>query len=186
MADPANAEGVSPAHASAKNAKSAVESKSAERAENVLTAADQPRSAQSVSPVPHIEATDERKSVFKSLVQDDSDVVGLVAYSIYKQNKHDFLVAFSRERGREPNEAEIEAYILGEGTPCRLATHRHLAESTLAGRGPDVQTAPGLRPSVNGGFFAALKTPGGALLLANLALVALLFVWLLARFGLTT
>ena len=171
MVELANVERANPAQASAKS---------------VAAIPDQPRSAQKAQPVAPIpDADDERRSVFTSLVQDDADVVGLVAYSIYKQNKHDFLVAFSRERGREPNEAEIGAYIMGEATPRRLATHRHLAESTLAGRGPDVQTAPGLRSNSNGGFFAALKTPGGLLLLANLALVALLFVWLLARFGLT-
>lgn len=128
---------------------------------------------------------DGRQSVFTSLVGDDSDVVGLVAYSIYKQNKHDFLVAFNRQCARSPNEAELSAYILGEATPRRLAIYRHLAESTLAGRSPDVQTAPGLRISANSGFAAILKSPGGVLLLANLGLVAFLFAWLLVRFGLT-
>lgn len=139
------------------------------------------------SPTP-VKAADEaggedRRSVFTSLVSDDSDVIGLVAYSIYKQNKHDFLVAFSRQCAREPNEAELSAYIMGEATPRRLAIYRHLAQSTLAGNSPDVQTAPGLRASTSGGLVAALKTPGGALLLVNMALTALLFVWLLARFG---
>lgn len=130
-------------------------------------------------------AADERQSVFTSLVGDDSDVVGLVAYSIYKQNKHDFLVAFNRQLARGPNEAELSAYIMGEATPRRLAIYRHLAQSTLAGKGPDVQTAPGLRVSANSGFLAALKSPGGVLLLVNLGLVSALFVWLLVRFGLT-
>ena len=133
----------------------------------------------------HSDVEDERQSVFTSLVGDDSDVIGLVAYSIYKQNKHDFLVAFNRQRTREPNEAELSAYIMGEATPRRLAIYRHLAESTLAGRSPDVQTAPGLRAAPNSGFGAFLKTSGGFLLLANLALVAALFGWLVARFGLT-
>lgn len=128
-------------------------------------------------------AEDEGRSVFKSLVGDDSDVVGLVAYSIYKQNKHDFLVAFNRQHSRSPNEAEIGAYIIGEATPRRLSIYRHLAESTLAGRSPEVQTAPGLRAAANSGLGAAIKTPMGTLLLANLALVALLFGWLIARFG---
>jgi hypothetical protein len=130
-------------------------------------------------------AADERQSVFTSLVGDDSDVVGLVAYSIYKQNKHDFLVAFHRQSARPPNEAEISAYIMGEATPRRLAIYRHLAQSTLAGKSPDVQTAPGLRVAANSGFSAILKSPGGLLLLANLGLVSALFVWLLVRFGLT-
>ena len=88
-------------------------------------------------PVGTVEDTD-RNPVFSSLVTADNDVVGLVAYSIYKQNKLDWLLAFQRTVGREPNEHENTAYIIGEATPRRLATYRHLAESTLAGSGPDV------------------------------------------------
>ncbi|MDP2356738.1 MAG: hypothetical protein Q8M31_11845 [Beijerinckiaceae bacterium] len=85
----------------------------------------------------------DRNTVFGSLVTEDSDVVGLVAYSIYKQNKHDFLVAFSKTKGREPNEAELSAYTMGESTPRRLAIFRHLAQATLDGRGPDSPAIPG-------------------------------------------
>jgi hypothetical protein len=85
----------------------------------------------------------DRNPVFSSLVTGDNDIVGLVAYSIYKQNKLDWLLAFQRATGREPNEQENVAYIVGEATPRRLATYRHLAESTLAGSGPDVPSATG-------------------------------------------
>ena len=80
----------------------------------------------------------DRNPVFNELVKGDGDIVGLVAYSIYKQNKLDWLLAFQRSTGREPNEHENAAYIIGEATPRRLATYRHLAEATLAGSGPDV------------------------------------------------
>jgi hypothetical protein len=85
----------------------------------------------------------DRNPVFTSLVHADNDIVGLVAYSIYKQNKLDWLLAFHRATGREPTEQENLAYIIGEATPRRLATYRHLAESTLAGSGPDVPSATG-------------------------------------------
>jgi hypothetical protein len=85
----------------------------------------------------------DRNPVFTSLVKADGDIVGLVAYSIYKQNKLDWLLAFQRALGREPSEQENLAYIIGEATPRRLATYRHLAESTLAGSGPDVPSASG-------------------------------------------
>jgi hypothetical protein len=85
----------------------------------------------------------DRNPVFSSLVTGDNDIVGLVAYSIYKQNKLDWLLAFHRATGREPNEQENVAYIVGEATPRRLATYRHLAESTLAGSGPDVPSTTG-------------------------------------------
>jgi hypothetical protein len=85
----------------------------------------------------------DRNPVFTSLVHADNDIVGLVAYSIYKQNKLDWLLAFHRAIGREPSEQENLAYIIGEATPRRLATYRHLAESTLAGSGPDVPSGAG-------------------------------------------
>jgi hypothetical protein len=87
-------------------------------------------------------ADEERNAVFESLVTGDTDIVGLVAYSIYKQNKHDWLVAFERVKARQPNDGELSAYIIGESTPRRLATYRHLAEATLEGRGPEVPAGP--------------------------------------------
>ena len=69
--------------------------------------------------------------------------MGLVAYSIYKQNKHDFLVAFRAGGDANPPEAEVSAYIVGEGTPRRLSTYRHLAQATIEGPGPEVSFAAG-------------------------------------------
>ena len=80
----------------------------------------------------------ERNVVFGSLVKGDDDIVGLVAYSIYKQNKHDWLVGFNKSKDREPDEAESYSYIVGESTARRLAIYRHLAQATLEGNGPQV------------------------------------------------
>ena len=80
-----------------------------------------------------------RNHVFKSLVKADDDITGLVAYSVFKQNELDWLTDFRKSKGRDPSEAETEAYILGESTTRRLATYRHLADATLAGRGPEVE-----------------------------------------------
>lgn len=79
-----------------------------------------------------------RNGVFKSLVKADDDITGLVAYSVFKQNELDWLNEFRKAKGREPTDAETESYILGESTPRRLATYRHLADATLSGKGPEV------------------------------------------------
>ena len=107
-------------------------------AEAVVASAPEPAAVAALA-----EPDNDRNPVFEQLVSGDSDIVGLVAYSIYKQNKHDFLVAFSKTKGREPNEAELGAYTMGESTPRRLAIYRHLAQSTLDGRGPDSPAMPG-------------------------------------------
>lgn len=81
--------------------------------------------------------TTERDGIFRQLVKEDADIAGLVAYSIYKQNKLDWLTAFEQAKGRAPTADEQSSYIIGEGTPRRLVTYRHLAEAMLAGTGPD-------------------------------------------------
>jgi hypothetical protein len=62
----------------------------------------------------------------------DDNVVGLVAYSLYKQSKLDWIGAFEQDRGRVPNDSELSSYIIGEGSARRLGTYRHLAETALA------------------------------------------------------
>ena len=61
----------------------------------------------------------EKNLVFSSLVRGDADITGLVAYSIYKQNKLDWLQAFEAVKSRAPDEAEVSAYIIGESTARR-------------------------------------------------------------------
>ena len=101
--------------------------------ETVASSAPEPELAESLG-----EAESDRNPVFEQLVAGDVDIVGLIAYSIYKQNKRDWLIAFRRAKSRAPTEDEASAYIIGESTPRRLATFRHLAQATLDGRGPDV------------------------------------------------
>jgi hypothetical protein len=129
----------------------------------------------------------DRNPVFTSLVKADNDIVGLVAYSIYKQNKLDWLLAFQRATGREPSEQENFAYIIGEATPRRLATYRHLAESTLAGSGPDVQSAIGksnnrASPAYRGKYGVAQGRPTTILVYVVLAVVVILAIIAAVKF----
>jgi hypothetical protein len=90
----------------------------------------------------------EHNTIFDSLVKVEGEVSGLVAYSIYKQNKRAWLQDFLKATGRPPTEAESRAYIIGESTERRLATYRHLAAATLAGQGPDAPaSARAIRPA---------------------------------------
>jgi len=83
---------------------------------------------------PELEGEVERNPIFDALVgTDEEDVAGLVAYSIYKQNKRAWLDDFVKTTGRAPSEAETRSYIIGESTERRIATYRRLAAATLAG-----------------------------------------------------
>jgi len=86
---------------------------------------------------PELEGEVERNPIFDALVgTDEEDVAGLVAYSIYKQNKRAWLDDFVKATGRAPSDAETRSYIIGESTERRIAIYRRLATSTLAGDGP--------------------------------------------------
>lgn len=74
-----------------------------------------------------------RDSIFDKLVATEADIVGLLAYSLSKQNKRDWLAAFKAAKGREPNNEELDAYDIGEMIERRLTTYRKLAESALSG-----------------------------------------------------
>ncbi|MGO9773659.1 MAG: hypothetical protein ACLPSW_29770 [Roseiarcus sp.] len=91
----------------------------------------------------------ERNPIFDALVGPDEDVAGLVAYSIYKQNKRAWLEDFVKATGRAPTDAESRAYIIGESTERRLSTYRHLAASTLAGKGSRASAANGAARKAN-------------------------------------
>ena len=127
--------------------------------------------------------------MFLNLVRGDGDIAGLVAYSIYKQNKLDWLRAFETAQGRPPNDAELASYIIGEGTPRRLATYRHLAEATLAGNGPSVgESSIGSAPARGRSTLTArsMFNPG---LIAAYVLIGLLFVlglWFALHYTMTT
>ena len=105
-----------------------------------------PAAAQSMA-VSNENSVEERNPIFDALVINEGEVAGLVAYSIYKQNKRAWLDDFIKSTERSPTEAETRAYIIGESTQRRLATYRHLAEATLSGRGPDAP-GPTARPGI--------------------------------------
>jgi len=106
-----------------------------------------PRAA-GLSARPDLEGEVERNPIFDALVgSEGEDVAGLVAYSIYKQNKRAWLDDFVKATGRAPSDAETRSYIIGESTERRLAIYRRLAASTLAGEAPGRLAARGAQLS---------------------------------------
>ncbi len=84
----------------------------------------------------------DQNPIFDQLVSSEGEVAGLVAYSLYKQNKRAWLNDFLKATGRPPSEAETRSYIIGESTERRLSIYRHLAQATLSGEGPET---PGVK-----------------------------------------
>lgn len=74
-----------------------------------------------------------REGIFDRLVEHESDVTGLLAYSLSMQIKREWLAAFHAETGRDPTPEEMQAFDVGERIDRRLATYRKLAENALSG-----------------------------------------------------
>lgn len=87
--------------------------------------------------------------MFSELVWADDDVVGLVAYALYKQNKRDWFTAFEATNARRPSSAELNSYIVGEATRRRVETYRRLAADALAKLTSQDMSAEALPPSVH-------------------------------------
>ena len=126
----------------------------------------------------------EKNLVFSSLVRGDGDITGLVAYSIYKQNKLDWLQAFEAAKSRAPDEAEVTAYIIGESTARRLATYRHLAEATLSGNGPEIDGS-GIPPRWDKKSGKAGLGGPRLVVLGVAAILILSILWIAAHYTLT-
>ena len=141
---------------------------------------------------PAEEAATERVAVFGSLVTADGDIVGLVAYSIHKQNEHDWLQAFTKANGRT-DAAEIAAFSSANRHRGGL---RPIAISPLRrspARGRKCQPGIMAKPSPPSQFTAARYAPrrqragwpGGTIAAyIALAVVVVVAVLLAARYGL--
>lgn len=55
---------------------------------------------------------------------DKDDAQALAAYALHRRVRLDFETRFAERHGREPGEAEREAFLLGEMTPARIAAYR--------------------------------------------------------------
>jgi hypothetical protein len=84
-----------------------------------------------------------RNRMFEELVSNDEDLIGLVAYALYKQSKRDWLMAFETENGRVPTDEELKSYIIGECTPRRIETYRRLGADSLVRLRPQTATPIG-------------------------------------------
>jgi hypothetical protein len=92
-----------------------------------------------------------RRGMFDDLVDNETDVVGFVAYGLYKLSKRDWIEAHALRTHRPPTQVEVDSFVIGERTARRIATYRRLAADILAAdapRAPDAST-PADEPSAS-------------------------------------
>lgn len=68
---------------------------------------------------------------YRTLVKDEGDMVGHVAYALYKRDKLSFVEAIRAEKGREPTEEEVWAFIVSSNLGLRIDAYRSEAEQAL-------------------------------------------------------
>jgi hypothetical protein len=69
--------------------------------------------------------------IYESLVTADDDLVGMIAYALYKQSKREWLLSFEADNGVRPNVNDIDAYVRAQ-TQFELRRLRSQAESILS------------------------------------------------------
>ena len=70
--------------------------------------------------------------IYSKLVQSDDDLVGLVAYGIYKQHKIAFINDFKEKHKKEPNDSEYEIFFITSTTIDQLKKYRDQAETLIS------------------------------------------------------
>lgn len=70
-----------------------------------------------------------RHQTFTKLVTDDKDFVGMVAYTIYKNEKLDWIEQFKTQNsGVEPTEEQLKQFNLTTDSDLRIQQYRQMAE----------------------------------------------------------
>lgn len=70
--------------------------------------------------------------IYSKLVLAEDDVVGLIAYGIYKKHKIEFINKIKDEKGREPNDDECDSFFASSTTESQLSHYRNQAETMLS------------------------------------------------------
>lgn len=70
--------------------------------------------------------------IYTKLVKSDEDLVGLIAYGIYKRHKIEFIKGIQEQFKREPTDEECNSFFISSTTDSQLKKYRNDAESLLS------------------------------------------------------
>lgn len=68
--------------------------------------------------------------VYESLVKNQNDIVGFIAYGLYKKSKQEYITTFEKNFGKRPTSDELTTHVLCSEIPS-LEAYRKEAEQTL-------------------------------------------------------
>lgn len=71
--------------------------------------------------------------IFRRLVDNDTDLVGLLAYSIYKKEKIEYIEKYVRDNGHDPSEDELNTFHQFTQSDAHLQQYLTTAEGNISG-----------------------------------------------------
>ncbi|MBX9835203.1 MAG: hypothetical protein K2X65_03415 [Burkholderiaceae bacterium] len=69
--------------------------------------------------------------IYKKLVQGPDDVVGALAYALYKEEKIAYVIEFQADRQRAPEDADLQEFHRMTNVPQRIEAYKQQAERLL-------------------------------------------------------
>ncbi len=69
--------------------------------------------------------------VYEHLVEGEDDVIGLITYSLYKQDKREWWTNWRRDHGADPTADQVEAFVNGQLTFAQRDRYRTAARQVL-------------------------------------------------------
>lgn len=71
-------------------------------------------------------------SIYKKLVTEEDDLIGLIAYALYKQHKIEFIELYKKEHdGAEPSDEDMRSFAISSCTESLLVSYRDEAQLLL-------------------------------------------------------
>jgi len=71
--------------------------------------------------------------IFSRLVENDSDIVGHIAYALYKSDKVNYIEHFKESHKQEPTEEDLDAFHDVSSQPDSVKKYRFVAAHILSG-----------------------------------------------------
>jgi len=111
--------------------------------------------------------------IYSKLVDDENDILGIIAYSMYKRQKIEYIQTIIRKHGREPTDEEFQNFYAISNSDSQLENYQSQAialanqflEEALAEKARDIeeffsertrQEIRNIRPSFVSGIFQSL------------------------------
>lgn len=70
--------------------------------------------------------------IYQRLIESNDDLVGLVAYGLYKRHKIEFITKIKEKEERDPSDEECNAFFISSTTDSQIAKYRADAESLVS------------------------------------------------------